>query len=140
MPLLNYTTQIDAGKTIGEIQKILAMHGASAILSEYDNNGYIVALSFKIRLEDREVGFKLPSDWRPVLKILENDNKVPYRLKTQEQALRVSWRILKDWIEAQMAIIETKMVKFDQVFLPYAITKNGKTVYEAVSDNKLLLE
>ena len=140
MSLFKYTTQVPADKTIGEIQRELAMHGASAILSEYDDKGHIVALSFKIKLDGREIGFKLPSDWRPVLKILEDDNKVPYRLKTQEQALRVSWRIIQAWVEAQMAIIETKMVKFDQVFLPYAVTKSGKTVYEAISDNKLLLE
>lgn len=130
MALLNYTTQISVEKTIGEIQQCLVAHGAKAILTEYDDNGYITALNFKITLEKRDIGFKLPTDWRPVLKILENDTKVPQRLCNQEQALRVGWRIIKVWVEAQMAIVETRMVKLEQVFFPYAVTKTGKTVYE----------
>ena len=139
MPLLNYTTQIDTGKTIGEIHKCLAAHKAIAILNEYDDTGSIVAVSFKIRLGENEVGFKLPSDWRPVLKLLERNSKVPRRLATKEQAIRVSWRIIKDWVEAQMAIVETEMVKLEQVFLPYAITKDGITLYERVIKGGLLL-
>jgi len=51
MPLLNFTTEVPADRTINEIQKCLATHGAKAILNEYDDNGYIVALSFKIAPE-----------------------------------------------------------------------------------------
>lgn len=46
MPLLNYTTTIAAHTTVAEIQQMLAKAGANAILSEYDDDGYIVALSF----------------------------------------------------------------------------------------------
>jgi hypothetical protein len=138
MSLLNYTTKIPADKTITEIQRILATHGASAILTEYDDNGYITAISFKIRLREHEIGFRLPSDWRPVKQVLEKQ-RVERRYQTQEQALMVAWRIVKDWVEAQMAIVETKMVTMDQVFLPYAITREGKTLYEQVKDSPLLL-
>lgn len=138
MPLLNYTTGIDAHKTISEIQAILAEQGAQAILAEYDDTGNIVALSFRIKMNDNLVAYKLPSDWRPVLTILERDRKVPRAKKTKEQAIRVSWRILKDWIAAQMAIIETRMVTVDQVFLPYAIAKDGRTIYETIKTNNLL--
>lgn len=140
MPLLNYTTQIAAEKTVGEIQKMLVKAGAKAILHDYDDNGYIVALSFKLVLNDTEVAFRLPTDWRPVLTILNNDPKVPVRLMTNDQALRVAWRIVKDWTEAQLAIIETKMVKPEQVFLPYMVTNSGKTLYETIKDNPKLLE
>lgn len=140
MPLLNYTTEIGADKSIAQIQKNLAEHGARAIMSEYDNEGYITSLSFQLMVNEQMIGFKLPSDWRPVLQILEQQRKRNSRVKaTQEQALRVSWRILKDWVEAQMAIIETKMVKPEQVFLPYVITKSGETLYEQVAKNKFLL-
>lgn len=138
MPLLNYTTQIATDKTIAEIQKCLAEHGATAILAEYDDEGMITSISFQIMLDDKKVGFKLPSDWRPVLHILEDEPKVPRRLHTKEQAIRVSWRIIKVWIDAQMAIIETKMVEFDQVFLPYAVANDGRTLYEKVKSENLL--
>jgi hypothetical protein len=81
MPLLNYTTTVLAEKTVGEIQKCLASHGARAILSEYDAQGAMVALSFKILVEGHEIAFRLPTDWRPVLRLLETNSKVPKRLK-----------------------------------------------------------
>ncbi len=94
MPLLNFTTEVPADRTISEIQKCLAAHGARSILSEYDDNGYIVAVSFQILVGQQLISFRLPSDWRPVLQILERDPKVRRRVRpSQEQALRVSWRI-----------------------------------------------
>jgi hypothetical protein len=140
MPILNYTTKIDADKTVGEIQQILAKHGANAIMNQYDSQGYITSLSFKMTINEKEIAFRLPTDWRPILSILNKDPKVPAKLKTNEQALKVSWRIVKVWIEAQMAIIETKMVKMEQVFLPYAVTKSGETMSEKfINDPKFLL-
>ena len=140
MPLLNYTTQVNTERTIAEIQKMLVRAGAKAVLYDYDDNGNIIALSFKLRINETEAGFRLPSDWHPILRILNDDPKVPMRLKTNEQALRVAWRIIKDWVEAQLAIVETKMVKPQQVFLPYMVTDTGKTLYERFEDNPKLLE
>jgi hypothetical protein len=140
MPILNYTTQIDAFKTISQIQQMLAGAGASAIMTEMDGTGSIVALSFKIKMNDQDIAFKLPTDWRPVLEVLQQDPRVTPKLKTQEQAMRVAWRITKDWVEAQLAFVETMMVTTAQVFLPYAITKSGQTLYEHIGqDPKLLL-
>ena len=139
MALLKYTTQIDVEKTIGEIQKLLSSHGANAILTEYGKDSDIVALSFKINVNGNDIGFKLPSDWHPVLQILENDKKVPVRLKNRVQAVRVAWRIILAWVEAQMAIIDTKMVSIDEVFLPYAMTPSGKTLYAHTQENNLLV-
>lgn len=139
MPLLNYTTKIDAFKTISEISQLLAKAGASAVMHDYDDNGAIVALSFKIKLNDNEIAFRLPTDWHPVLQVLERQNGVPRSLQTKDQALRVAWRITKDWIAAQVAFIETMMVTTAQVFLPYAVTANGQSLYEYIGQNTGLL-
>jgi len=48
----------------------------------------------------------------------------------------VAWRIIKDWIEAQLAIVEAEMVEMAEVFLPYAVTKSNKTLYQDVIENK----
>lgn len=138
MPLLNYTTSVSADKTVAEISRLLAKAGAKAIMHEYDDNGYIVSLSFKLELNGQPMGFKLPTDWRPVQKTLESQ-RVERRYKTQEQALKVAWRITKDWVEAQLAIIETRMVKTEQVFLPYAVTNDGRTVFERVGEDPRFL-
>jgi hypothetical protein len=142
MPLLNYTTKIDADKTAQEIARCLSMHGAQAVLTEYDEkDGYVTAISFKITMDGKPLGFRLPCDWKPVLEILKNDPKVPQHMVDRVQAVRVAWRIVKDWVEAQMALVETRMVTTDQVFLPYAVTKSGKTLYEQIQANpRFLLE
>lgn len=118
-----------------EIQKILSTHGATGILTEFDDDGFIVALSFKIKLNGQDLGFKLPTNWQPVMAILQKDRKVPRNKATAEQALRVAWRITKDWVEAQMAMVETQMVTTQQVFLPYMVNALGTTVYEAFAEN-----
>lgn len=135
MPLLNYTTQVAADKTIMEIQRMLAQAGARATMAEYDDAGTIVALSFQLLVDGNPIGFKLPCDPDPVLTILDNDHRVTPKLKTREQALRVAWRIVKDWVEAQLALIETTMVKPEQVFLPYAVTRSGETVWQQFAAN-----
>lgn len=139
MPILNYTTKVPADKTITQIQQALAKVGVSAVMTDYDQNGYIISLSFKIKLENQDIAFRLPTDWRPVLKVLESQRGVPRSLQTQDQALRVAWRITKDWVEAQAAFIETRMVTTAQVFLPYAVTNTGQSLYEYINSNTGLL-
>jgi len=139
MPLLNYTTGIAVDKTVAEIQRVLSKNGASAIRVDIDDTGEITALSFQVKLGDQTIAFQLPSDWRPVLRVLEEQRKTNRRITaTKEQAVKVSWRILKDWVEAQMAIVQTKMVQIDQVFLPYAIGHDGRTFYEIAKTSNLL--
>lgn len=139
MPILNYTTQIAAERTLMELSRILTRAGARAILTEFDGEGDVAALSFRVLVGEREVAFRLPADWRPILMLLERDRKVPKTSKTKEQAIRVAWRIIKDWTEAQMVLIETQMVTLEQVFLPYAIADDGQTVYEHLRTHQLAL-
>ncbi len=137
MPLLNYTTKIDAHKTASQIQEILRKHGASAVLIEYDN-GEISTLSFKAETPHGEVGFRLPIEPDAVLRILEK--QAPRRLATRDQATRVAWRNVKDWILAQMAMIETQMVTLDQIFLPYLVFPEGDTLYQRMVDTRFQLK
>ena len=140
MSLFKYTTDVESDKTAVQIAKCLSMHGASAIMTEYDQaDGYVTSLSFKIKIDDKEMAFRLPCDWKPVQVILENDSKVSRRYKSREQAVRVAWRIVQAWVEAQMALVETKMVSTQQVFLPYAVMRNGQTLSEHIAQNPEML-
>jgi hypothetical protein len=145
MALLNYRTRIAAHVTIGEIQQQLAKAGASAIMSEFDNQGNIVALSFRLKLNNDAISFTLPTDWKPVQQVLIEQKRKSSNssIKTDEATARnVAWRITKDWVEAQLAIIETRMVTTAQVFLPYAVTRDGSTLYQHIANNnaELLLK
>lgn len=126
MAILNYTTKVGVDKTVNEIHKILTKSGANAILNEYDKAREIEAISFRVTTPQGEIYFKLPANVGGVEKALRKDKQ----FRDEKHTRRVAWRILKDWIEAQMAIIEAQMADLAQVFLPYAKTSNGETVYE----------
>lgn len=143
MPLLNYTSKAPAHQSIAEISRILSKAGARQVMHDYDDAGNIVALSFSLELGGQRIAFQLPSDWRPVQTLLveakkKNSSMRPWQT-TEEHARDVAWRIIKDWVEAQIAIIETRMVTTAQVFLPYAVTKDGQTVYEYIAGHTQLL-
>ena len=136
MPLLNYTTKVNVHTTLGEIQAQLVKHGARKIMQDYDQAGHIVALTFSIETPAGTRGIRLPSNIAAVHKVLTRQ-----KIKCdQEQAERVAWRIVKDWVEAQMAILESEMVQMDEVFLPYMVNERGQTFFAAYRDNQLRLE
>lgn len=140
MPILNYTTQIDSYKTITEIQQILAKQGATKVIVDNDASGLPVALTFHVMWKGSPMAFNLPCNFSGVLKAMQKNKKVTRAMCTEAQAVRVGWRILKDWVEAQMAIVEAELAGMAQVFLPYAVTKDGSTLYDRFqNDNKLLL-
>lgn len=112
--------------------------GARAIMVEYDDAGAVVGMSFAVISPFGKQGYTLPVRTERVLAVLIRD-KVQPRYCTSEHAERVAWRILKDWIEAQLALLQTEMVTLDQVMLPYMRTSDGRTVYELYLDDQLAL-
>jgi hypothetical protein len=88
--------------------------------------------------------FRLPVNWQAIqstlVDIQRKNTKLERQIAEQEHAVDVAWRVIKDWVEAQLALIEANQVTIEQVFLPYAITAEGKTLYEQIaSDPRLLL-
>ncbi len=147
MALLNYSTYKKPEETLADIQAILSRWGVSAVMTEYEGR-QVSAVSFKIVIEGKPMAFKLPCNWRKVHQILQEHNAnrkhkgtgYGRRLErkiddSEEQAISVAWRIIKDWIEAQMALVEVNMATVPQVFLPYAITKDGRTLAETILDD-----
>lgn len=136
MPLLNYTTKVNVYTTLGEIQQQLVKHGAKKIMQDYDDHGRISALTFLIDTPAGLRGIRLPANVDSVLAVLHRQKVRCDR----EQAERVAWRIVKDWVEAQMAILESEMVQMDEIFLPYMVNNSGRTFFEAYRENQLMLE
>lgn len=153
MPLKNYTTEIPAMKSIGEIQGNLLAHGARKIMISVNAHHEPESLSFIVPAAqgEGEIPFVLPANVQKVSALLLKQlSSSKYRQwdtqyqnekkdKIAEQASRVAWRIIKDWVDAQLAIIETEMVTLEQVFLPYMQVKDGKTLYEAMVDKGFYL-
>lgn len=134
MPILNYTTKISPEKTVSEIQQRLVKNGARQLNFDYTEDGNLRALTFMMQINGSAVFFSLTPNIEGVLKAMQ-ESKAPKNLLNIEQAGRVAWRIEKDWMEAQLAKIESGLATALQLLLPYAVSKDGTTFYEKISSN-----
>ena len=142
MAILNYTTTVDSLKTVSEIEFILVKLLAKSIMKNYDGES-IMGLSFLIDTGVQQIPVRLPVRVDECLEVLKKEKKNSPRSNikaTREQAERVAWRILKDWVEAQMALLDIQMVRFEEIFLPYIETENGQTIYERLEEKQFLLK
>lgn len=137
MTLANYTTSVPAVRSANEITKDLVRAGARGIGSEYDPQGRMVSMVFTMVVAGDSFSYTLPVRVDAVQAVLIKQ-RVEKRYQTRDHAERVAWRILRDWVRAQLAIIETEMVQLDQVMLPYMSTDNGMTVYDRWTSSRAL--
>lgn len=146
MAIKNYTTDVPVNKTVSEIHLMLADHGARRILFDYSADSKVKAISFTIETPTGEQAVRLPANVERVREVLRQQKNNPRNRNrsqiddSQDQAERVAWRIVKDWLAAQLAILETEMVDVQQVFLPYFLNRQGQTLYEVYSSGALMLE
>lgn len=139
MAILNYTTKIPARRTVGEIQEKLTEMGAHSVSIENDASRQPCAVTFRMKVAGELLEFRLPSRWEGVQDALFHDPKVPNQLTSEAHARDVAWRIIKDWVEAQLAIIEAGAVEVAEVFLPYMIQPGSdQTLFEFYRDRWML--
>lgn len=145
MPIKNYTTSVSVNETVSLIHVMLAEHHAKRIMFEYDDSNRIESICFSISTPKGEQQIKLPANVAAVQAVLRQQKRDPkVKNKTAiddsyEQAERVAWRIVKDWLSSQLALLETEMVTVHQVFLPYFMSRSGQTLYELVESRQLCL-
>ena len=136
MPIKNYTTKIDVYTSLGEIQGALARNGASKVMIDY-NGAKPEAVTFGIVCPDgRTAGFRLVARVEGV----ENTFRRQKVRADREQAERTAWRNVRDWVLAQMAMIESEQAELDELFLQRMLGDGGRTLYEVYKDGQLLLE
>jgi hypothetical protein len=130
-PILNYTTSVPVGKTVAEISQMLVEHGAQSLLLEYNAQREPCAISFRIQTQYGLIAFRLPSRVNQVGRLLAAERRRQRNPQANhEKAARVGWRVLKDWVAAQLALIKAEMVGLEEVFLPYALDHQGQTFFE----------
>lgn len=135
MAIKNYTSGVSPFTSISDIQAALATHGASKIMIDY-TDGKPTAVSFALPDAQRGFqGFMLPAAVDGTLRVF----KAQGLREDREQAERTAWKNIRDWVLAQIALVEACDVPIDQVFLPYLTDGTGKTLYDAYSAGKLLL-
>jgi hypothetical protein len=135
-PYANYSTTVAALQSIGEVHKLLAKGGASAVAVLYGDGGYAEGLTFTLRTAAGPTHFALPVRLAAIRKILgdlETDGTIRVHrkgqrkgdLSTTEHAERVAWRIVLQWLQAQLQLIEAGLIDLPQIMLPYLIVGDG---------------
>lgn len=138
MPTLNYTTSIAVTKTASEVQAMLGAHGADAIVIRYANK-QPVAVSFTMTGPHGDRGFTLPVNVEGMHSALQAQwrrGEIPRRYTDRDQAERVAWRVVKDWLAAQLTLVAAQMATLDQVMLPYLHVDGTTTLYEAYRERE----
>jgi hypothetical protein len=138
MFLKNYTSDVPVSQTIYRIEQVLIKGGVSWIEKEYAPTGKVLAITFKIEIEaGLPMRVRLPVNEEQALQALwlnyvDGDkldstgealhwpkNKKKVKSDFKDQAERTAWKIVQDWVEVQMSMIQMKQADFREVFLPY---------------------
>ena len=131
-------TRVSYEKTVNEIQKHLIKAGAKKIVFDYDDAQLPFNITFSYPTKQGNILFSLPIRFQGINNILVKQ-KISFRTGDL-QPINTAWRIMKDWIISQLAIVDAQMAELPEVFLPYAVTKTGETLYDKMKDgNDILL-
>jgi hypothetical protein len=117
----NYTSTVAASRSVQHIEERLVSHGAMNILKLYENKS-LAGVAFILDANGKQLPFKLPARVGNVEKQLRSEIKRPrpgtlHHIK--EQAERTAWKLLADWVDIQLSLVELQQVQFLEVFLPY---------------------
>jgi hypothetical protein len=115
MPLKNYRSRLTTDP-FAVIQKTLAQHRAKQIIQEFGDDGRVHAISFSLEINGKLHAFRLPARVESVERIFYGDRGLT---ETQrEQAYKTACANIRDWITAQMALLDNGMVKPRKFFSP----------------------
>ena len=152
--LKNYTSDVPVSQTIYRIEQVLLRCGVRGIMKEYGIDQSITAITFKIEVDGKPVAIRLPVKEDQATGILwkeyagdDYDNKkdtiVEHRAGQKrkrrgdfaEQGARTAWKIVQDWVEVQMSMIQTGQAELMEVFLPY-VFDGKRTYFTAIKESK----
>lgn len=127
----NYTSGVPVDRTVSRIEKALVEGGASNIVKDY-KDVTLDAICFVVTMPDtgRKIAVRLPANVDAVYETLRSRIKRPRDGtlgKLHEQAARTAWKLMQDWVDIQMSLIQMHQAEFLQVFLPYVW--NGKETF-----------
>lgn len=156
MFLKNYTSDVPVSRTLDRIEKVLIRCGVARISKDYGANGEVIAVQFVIQPGDGapEMTVRLPADKEKALNALWLDyvdgdtldktgDRLMYSYSQRkkkskkdftEQAERTAWKIIQDWVEVQMSMIQLNQAEYREVFMPY-IWDGKNTIFQKVKAN-----
>jgi hypothetical protein len=141
MFLKNYTSDVPVYQTIARIEQVLLQCGVTGIMKEYEGTK-VAALTFRLPSgDDKPLHIRLPADEDAATEALFTNycgtvKRVSKRKEDfSEQGARTAWRVMKDWVEVQMSLIQLKQVDPLEVFLSY-VWDGQRTYYGYLKEKK----
>lgn len=144
MNIKNYTSTVEASRSMAKIEDLLVEIGATNINKQYAEKVCtgITFLLFDQQLQ-QTLPFHLKAQVEECFTILWKDVKRPRpdtRVILQKQANKTAWKILFDWTEIQCSMILLGQAKPLQMFLPFIYDmKSNETLFDKVTSGKISL-
>ena len=144
MNIKNYTSTVDASRSMAKIEELLVEIGATNINKQYADK---ICTGITFLLYDQQLQQTLPFHLKAQVEecftILWKDVKRP-RPETKailkNQASKTAWKILSDWTEIQCSMILLGQAKPLQMFLPFMYDmKSNETLFDKVSKREIKL-
>jgi hypothetical protein len=133
MAIKNYASDNPLERSFSEWQPTLRAHGAKHISCEYGDDGKVHGVAFTIKVTDWFIPIKLPArieKAQAVLKRQWDEGVISHKRGKEhtygyEQAYRVAWRNILDWVQAQMGSLRLERKRDGAAlvrFLRYALS------------------
>lgn len=104
-------------------------------------DGFLIALAFRVTLPTgRSMSIRLPANSDGVFHAMMKEVKKPREgteVRIREQAGKTAWKLMQDWVEVQLSLIQMQQADFVQVFLPY-VWDGKSTFYEQLKAKNFL--
>lgn len=129
--LKNYTSDVHASTSMSRIEQYLVAAGATDISKKYEDQ-VCIAIQFRMLIELKPVFFKLPARVDACFKVLWAEVKKPQpgtKERTMQQAEKTAWKIICDWVQVQLSMIQLEQAELLQVFLPYVMNPHTEQTF-----------
>jgi hypothetical protein len=142
----NYTSTIPASTSMARIEDLLVEAGARDIHKSYNNDRQCDAIIFVMAVPNHPIPmyFKVPAKiescfqalWKMYCSTVKKPSEA-IKKTLKEQASRTAWKIIHDWVELQITMIQLEQAEAMELFLPYAYNPESKeTFYEHAKRSK----
>lgn len=116
-------TTVPVTKSRTEVELVLRRYGCSAFAFGWSNTGGAM-IQFEHHGRNVKLDIKLPPG-KPDSIVFQREE-------------RRRWRVLVLWVKAQLEAIESSLVTFEEVFLPWTLLSDGSTVAQSMEVQKML--
>jgi hypothetical protein len=134
----NYTSSVPASTSMARIEEMLVAAGARDIHKSYDSSGSCDAMIFVMAIINlaQPLYFKLPAKveqcnnalWEAYKKTVKKPSEA-MRQTIKAQAGRTAWKLMHDWVELQLSLIQLEQIEPMEAFLPYVYNRETRQTF-----------